>query len=50
MHIGGMHVPENAEEAVTFKGGMEKVSYHSKKKVAENFNFSIDISCSLRSI
>jgi hypothetical protein len=49
MHVGGVHVPENTEEAMTFKGEMGKLSYHSKKKVAENFHFCINISCSMHS-
>jgi hypothetical protein len=44
-HVGGVHAPETAEKAATFKGGMEKLSYHSEKKVEANFICSIDISC-----
>jgi hypothetical protein len=44
-HVGGVHAPETAEEAATFKGGMEKLLYHGEKKVEANFICSIDISC-----
>ncbi|EKM73983.1 hypothetical protein AGABI1DRAFT_133786 [Agaricus bisporus var. burnettii JB137-S8] len=42
-HVGGIHAPESPDESATFKGGMEKRSYHGEQRVKEDFVFTVNV-------